>query len=244
METAKVVKKIQALLNLSQPHSNSTEAESTAALSKVYELLEKHHLKIEEIQELPQEEVQENIVELHSSQISSKTHCIVSILNDFFHIQCIYHTRYEDHVTKTVRRKSVRLIGRETDVEVALYVFHFLSREFESLWKSYRQQTQAPQREKKGFLYGIYLGLKEKLDTQKNRYQQDRSSSHEMIPIDRGVQEYIEKEYPHLRRKTWNSQCDTSSLAEGKHAGKSIKINPGIHQAQQNQRLEQGLLLE
>lgn len=73
--------------------------------------------------------------------------------------------------------KFVEFHGRKSDVAIAIYVYNFLYHEYMRLWDEHVIASGVGNKmllwsERNGFFYGIYLGLRSKLDVEKG--EQDR----------------------------------------------------------------------
>src|SRR5690606_25619435 len=86
---------------------------------------------------------------------------IIWILQKYFAVNIVEVTENEEYTDKGIRkfgkRKSLSFIGRQTNVQIAIYVYGYLHREFMQLWHEHRKQTDAPMSSRNSFFYGLYV---------------------------------------------------------------------------------------
>jgi dimeric dUTPase (all-alpha-NTP-PPase superfamily) len=70
--------------------------------------------------------------------------------------------------------KSIHIIGKTSDVEFAKYLNDYLQETFMRIWHSERKIKNYAVRERESFLYGLYLGLNQKLDENKKEVEEQK----------------------------------------------------------------------
>jgi len=233
-EQKKIIAKVKSLLALSDKTRNNSDSEADLALGKAHELLAKHQLCVADIHQLDEnnafyEEIIESKIDTKSSRLSTKNQLLMDLLEDHF---CVYQYRDEQYVDGK-SRVFVALIGRESSITVAKYVFHYLSEEFERRWNSHKKRIGVRRSEKRGFFYGIYHGLHQKLmenaramRTKESMF--DNKPTQDLMNIDQAIRDYVRKHHPKMGSYCHGSPFYKNSYEDGIHAGNSINIRSAV----------------
>ncbi|MGK5090765.1 DUF2786 domain-containing protein [Deltaproteobacteria bacterium TL4] len=226
----KIIRQIQQLLKF---EGKSTEAETQAAMAKVEELLVKYQLDMQEIQGLS-ESLEDRFTEGRSSKApvnwTRKFNYILNILQSYFFVKIVKSNEYQEENDEY--RGKIRFFGRKTNTEIAKYVYEFLDREFERLWKQFYQRTGATRRYRNDYLLGLYIGLDAILRESKKKTEE----KYALVVIDESseLNQFVKEQLPNLASRASSRDFYRSEavLGAGIQAGRSIRIHQGLQDAE------------
>jgi len=157
----KLIEKIQKLLALA---TSPNENEAKAASAKAQELMIRYNLEISELEVKPEVEL-DIFYQADNNIISFKDKLIASILNDYFNVYIIINvsSKISFFGNKPMRPKHLKIAGTKENIEIAKYVFDYLSMAFDNCWEQYRKTNGAKISAKKSFFDGLTAGFKETL---------------------------------------------------------------------------------
>jgi len=215
--------KIQMLLALGTS-SNKNEAE--AALSKAQELMLKFKLSQAQVDSFKPAE--DNPMAKVSFVLPRKRRAmqdsyVLWLLNDFYSVHSVYSNGYE----------SIRytFLGRQSDVEVAEYLYHFITRFFDTQWESYCKDNPVVgagrRKDHKSFYYGVYEGIKGVLKEGRQRVVTEMG----LVPVDesKAIEQYVGEQFPRLRSATTTTTIRSTTAREaGQAAGRSFTHTRGV----------------
>ena len=233
-----LISKIKKLLELGTS-SNPHEAE--LALMKARELALRENIDlaaIELFKDTKAEPIDKNEVSSGNRFSVCQKFCNWILVNHFNVRVILTGSRYSG--------RSITLVGKKTDLEIAKYVNGFLNQEFMRLWHKYRAETNVRTQERGSFLYGCYRGLDEKLLETKRAAEQDElgkvaakmdkqieevKSKYALMVISQGdrLKEATNKFFPKLTHsRTTIRVGSSSSLEAGRIVGRNISLNRAI----------------
>ena len=231
-----IIEKISKLLRLAEDNDSAGEREK--ALIHAQRLCAEHELSLAELDaekwnKNVREEIKREDVELGKRQ-SVCQRFVNGILMQHFSVRLINSgSRYSG--------RSLVMIGKESDVEVAKYVQSFLNNEMMRLWQSYKRLNNAKTHERKSFLHGIYLGLGDKLKQAKSQFdtetKQQKSAevvsnlSLMRVSDKERVDSFVSKEFPRLHkasRRYTSSGHSANAQSAGYAYGKQISLHRGL----------------
>lgn len=210
-----IVNKIQKLLALANS-DNKNEAE--LASKKAQELLIKHNISMSEVESANSDYFETS---LDLPERSSERKFIDSLLNNYFFV-FIYSDK---------KLNKIIFIGKKENVEVALYVRSFLENSFKRLYKLENESRQWKGKHRSSFYLGLYKGLKEKLEEQKQTIDTDNK----LIIINKTLTNYVHNKISGIKttqQKTNASNQD--ALQSGFNHGKNLNISKGLGEKNQN----------
>jgi hypothetical protein len=153
--SAAVLERIKKLLRLAaDKRGNAHECERAAALA--FDLAERHHV---DVASLNLDEQCEQLVGEYfkfGSKLDLIRQRAIAIVATFFHVDpCISYPR-------------VLFVGRETDVQIAGYVYEFLCRAARDCLKGWEQREKEERRKvttlkRKNYIAGFYYGISSQL---------------------------------------------------------------------------------
>ncbi|CCK81137.1 DUF2786 domain-containing protein [Desulfobacula toluolica] len=152
-DAQKMLRKVEKLMALGQ---SSKEAEAQAASRKANYLLNKYNLqRINAHDDNP--DIKYLTICHKKKRIESIQRAILSILRDYYYVNCITSDTYNAQ-DDTVYRCIV-LIGKKEALIVAEYVYHFLLDTGRTLWQSFKKKNNAKRGDKVSFDMGFIAGI-------------------------------------------------------------------------------------
>ena len=133
--------------------------------------------------------------------------------------------------------RVIELTGTRENLAVAEYVFEFLEKRLEHLWREFRSWHGLHGREKKSFCLGVLNGFYEKLARQdREAGQKNRAMTSALICAgDPGLIRFCDMRYPRLRRRKHGpSRVYADSYAAGQHQGEQLVIHKGVAESHGN----------
>ncbi len=211
-----VLQKIQKLHALSRSN-HLGEAENASQMRD--RLMEKYNITWNDVETFSTQDNALTEDKFHidgKKNITLKYHLINSILNKHFFVTLLYHN---------TDRLNISIIGKQKDVTVATYVFHFLERTFEKEWKRYRKSY--PGSHRNSFLYGLHDGLDQHLTLQ----QQEDVKEFGLVVIDnpRERRDYMKSLYSRVRTvRSKATMHEEQDYHQGVQTGQQIRIREGV----------------
>ena len=203
-QSLRILEKVQKLFALSNSHHAH---EAQLAMLKARELLLKYHLN-----HVPEDNDEMEIHRLFKQKRSSmKLQAIASILKHFFIYPVFNHGKGCVYL---------EIFGDPINVEIAIYVGHFLEKELEKLWKNSHLKGL---RAKNSFFRGIANGYDEKM-------KPSASQEQAVISLENQLVKAASKAYPHLSMTFSRSYVDVKATQLGKDRGKKLMIRPGLRE--------------
>lgn len=223
-----ITEKIKKLLRLGQS-SNQHEAE--LALQRAYELANRHHINVSEL-DLEQDgnkQLTHHSI-LSAASLSYAKRCAISyVILPYFHVHVIHE------------KQKLTFVGREEDILVAEHVYAFLVAQCQRALKHWSQEHELkPVGDyKKSFIKGFFAGLRAKL-SQANRSASAESANALIVAEWNARTAYLRQQYGKLRSKatTHPKRESHSALADGYSEGSAVTINQTLN----NSRKATGLL--
>ena len=221
------IEKIQMLLALGQsdnPH------ESEVALAKAQQMMLAHKISANEVeahkaqQENPMHKI---IFRSPRKRRTMQDTYVIWLLNDFFGIKSVY-CNYPSAIQYT-------FMGRKSDVEMAEYLYHFITRYFQVSWEAFcvanPKQGAGRRKDNKSFFLGCYRGIKSILSESKKKiYQDTQEKGLIIVDDDRALSAYMHECFPRLRSISEgpinNYSMDASSA--GYEAGRKFSVTQGV----------------
>ena len=216
---SKLLDRIKKLLSLA---TSDNEHEAKLAAEKANELLVRHNLSRQHIDEIKDESFEKEVL-TEGTRLKVEEKFIRMLLAKYFFVKIIRSRNY----TKT----TMYILGEATNVQIATYTRSFLVRKFRDLWEVYKKQTQAPTTAKQSYYYGLYQGLAKQLESQKTKIisEDTTANNNALVVVNEALRTYVNKEYPRLSYSTTRIGVrDSNAAAAGEVDGEKIRINRGI----------------
>lgn len=218
-----VIEKIKKLLRMK---NGGTAAEIATALRLAQELAQKHNIDMGSIDpdqyddgKIAHEEI------ILGSRVQWECKYAALICVNFFHVNCLFH-----HL---MLKNCIAFIGTRKDIEISRYIYVFVVRSMRLLWKNKRSRS----RNRRAFLYGIFLGICSNLREQKTEHENKEG----LIVINRGLRQRNDYMAKHFGATTDHDlRPDTRahhSIENGWRAGKDIAIRYGLNSPAKNKQI-------
>lgn len=218
-ELMKRIKKLLALASSPNKH----EAESAAL--KAQELMLKHNLNMQSIKA----DCEYINIEGgdHEARISTEASAVSNILIKHFFVRCYFDKQFQGYTNSGKRRyvTQLRIVGTESNIEVAKYVHDYLMHTFKALWNDYKKLNKADIKLRKGFIWGLFHGLNEKLSEQKKKVENEMGL---VVVPDHGLTRFMNStlNLKSGRRDTFSNNM--GAFNAGKERGRNINIARGL----------------
>lgn len=258
-----VVDKIKKLLSVDET-KGSSQHEHEQALMAAQRLALRHGINLDEIDTSESVGASEPVVGEDftpdrtgggkcSSRLPTSHKYIAWILEKFFRVELIYISKFADYEDKGVKKfgrvRTLQVFGKKTNVQIALYVYGFLHREFSMLWHEHKRKTNAPMASRNSFFYGLYVGLHGKLletmgeiEKEADKQLAERGAetveregpppSMALILVDekQKIADEIKAAHPRLKyiRQDEGTIDDFSAVREGRAKGEKIEIKTSL----------------
>jgi predicted SprT family Zn-dependent metalloprotease len=150
-----------------------------------------------------------------------------NILSEHFFVEIIWVPAYRQHEQKS--GSVMEAIGSSENLELAAYVYDFLRRSGEELWRAHKQaEGIRHERDRMTYLAGVMSGFAQKLHSQAQAHKADGLV---WLPEAR-LREYTRKRHPYLRTVAHAGHRRSGAFEQGQAAGRSVLLHRGITQSQ------------
>ncbi len=222
-----ILDKITKLLALAE---SAEVHEAEAAMAAARRLMLKHN--IESVTETT------NYVFRHVGQPTGRTpehvRVLAMILDQHFFVEAVFVPVWRPLEGK--RGSVLEVCGALENVELAEYVYAFLCRTGERLWKSYRVENNVrSNRERRTFLAGVMFGFMSKLDRETKR----QASKGLVWAGDPKLRDFWRGRHPHVRTMRTTGNRRTAARDHGRAAGEQIVLHRGISRGSSGGRPKQ-----
>lgn len=224
-----VLEKIKKLLALATRNTNQAEMES--AMAKAIELATQHDIDLATVelagQKVRREYIKENIP--MGARLPVCGLYIRWILQKHFNVKVLVSGN-------RAYGRSMVLVGTDTDIDTAKFVYDFLSERFMSLWQGHHKRTGCAVQSRDSYFLGMHAGLDDKLERQRKTTEEtiapEVAQSYGLMVVSKTEEltNAVSKFFPELRtapKKRFNN-CDSGAYYAGQAAGASLNIARGI----------------
>lgn len=231
-----ILKKIQKLLALA---TSDNENESSVAAQKAQELIVKYNIDMQQVHNAQFEYRWHEIATEPYLRMHQKF--ILPILKDFFFVKALLCPQFAGTYTITGARQFktvVKILGTQTNVIIANYIFDYLSETYQRLWLDYKRENNLSEKARQAYYNGLTKGLREKLTAVRETSQ--NSKAEEMVRNTNLSLEdataltiikndlALEDEFKKIKSKTHQSagfSKDGEAEAAGMEHGKKISLS-------------------
>ncbi len=223
-----LVSRMKKLLALSE---SSNENEAFVAMKKVNEMILKYNLE----PSLSEDHLSYEYRQLGEKKLrrSLQETIICNLLKDFFLVDYLIIPSYLAKSGKPITQ--IEILGLPENLDMAEYVFYYLLKQTELLWKKHQQKSNKKGKsEKKSYQTGLLEGFRSTLeDTCPSLHQ------HALIQLqEKELQEYFHSRHPRVRRtRKAGGSFHESTYHQGKNDGQFIKISKPIQSNSSGSRL-------
>lgn len=228
-EEERIHKKVEKLLALS---NSSNEHEAILAMKMVKDLLKKHNFNI--AKKVSNDDYVRLLITHNKKRTDPCIWAIVNILKSHYFVRSIQVNIYNP--TKLESYKAIELAGTKNNVLMAEYVYWFLYRKINELWKEFAKLNKKKGTiAKNNYLRGLLMGFSEKLKlSDQNKSSDENKAENELMVIaNHSLDMYYQKKYPRMvtigKSKRY---VDSESLQAGISHGKNISIAQPISKSQ------------
>ena len=245
--TNHIVEKVRHLLTLAS-NAGATEAEAKAAAEAAHNLMLKHNIELQE----KNEELGYTVRYLGgvTGRIQAYMSELSNILSKFYFVEIIWMTSYDPRSKK--KGHELEISGTEENVEVAEYVYDFISRSVVDSWEKKMKDPafklalhqeyaktfgsgMAPQSiqgytisARSNFMLGFVQGFKEQLKQAEAKEQ----AAGLVLRKDPGLEAFYHTRHPHIRNiKGGGSLYNKNMRGQGFAEGQALKIPPAAKAA-------------
>lgn len=222
-EAQKPLRRVARLLALAQSQ-NLNEAES--AMREAQRLMLKHNLEEHSaragVRAAGQRYSYRQLGPVRR-RVDESERLLAMLISEHFFVESIWIPSYD--VEHGIRGSALEVCGTPENLEMAAYVYDFLSRTADNLWQEHKRQAGLTgDRERRTFLSGVMIGFAERLAAEAKLQAQ-----HGLIWLgDADLGRYLKKRHPHIRRVAQRGQPRTATRNEGKRAGRQIILHRPI----------------
>ncbi|OGR05031.1 MAG: hypothetical protein A2511_09450 [Deltaproteobacteria bacterium RIFOXYD12_FULL_50_9] len=230
-EADRPMEKVRKLLALAQ---SSNEHEAGLAMRKANQLIMKYNL--ERIEQRRESSYSYRIINAKKKKLQLTRKRICSILSEFFFVEVILSCQYDAVSNET--HKTIELLGTVENVEIAEYVYYFLLRQLENLWRRHQQETGCPGSRKRSYQLGVLKGFSEKLASQVinagttagvGQGSGCKATCLMVLQKDTKLHDFVSERYPRLsRRKSRAASVDLAGYDAGRQDGRKLTLHRGV----------------
>jgi hypothetical protein len=213
-----VLDRVGKLLALAES-SNVHEAQS--AMSAAQRLMLKYNLKTShDVESRP---YTHRVLGKATGRVEENQRILAMILAEYFFVETIWVPVWRP---LEGRRGSVlEVSGTQENLELAEYVFDFLNRAAERLWREHkRAEGIAGNMHRRAYIAGVMSGFEEKL-------KKERTRNHQRGLVwvgDAGLDAYWRKRHPRVRWSRYGARSRPEEYGHGKRAGQRLVLSRGM----------------
>lgn len=228
-EDERLLARAEKLLALAQ---SGNEHEALLAMQRVRELYTKHDL--ERLRASKRGTMDSLIICRKRLRMEPHEAMIYTILNEHFFVRVVHTSLF--HAVDLKKYKAAELLGTRENLLMAEYVFYFLLKQCELLWKEHQKSTGTSARLKRSYQLGVLHGFSEKLSHQgvQAKVSQDLgmtlAESKALIAQAKvEIQDYVGHRFPRIATRSQRSpRVDGATFSRGQSAGRSINLHRGV----------------
>jgi len=230
-ERRKIIERVRKLLSRT-PGAGATEAEAETAVAMARKLMDQYGLDLESINETTGEAewVTDSAFEADGIRVPPEATLIGSLLTEFFHVQTF----------RSIDRKgdgyvvSIQIFGQPHHVEIARWVYVYLSGVFHDLWIAHRVKTKAAKRQQGAYYFGLGFAIATRLRREKAAEQPraTQGDGRDLVRVDNRLKEAFENVYPGMGSVKKPSYRDTTAILAGQKDGEGINISRPLAEKQ------------
>lgn len=230
MNIDKIIEKVQKLLALATS-ANPNEAETAAKMAQ--SLLDRFNLDMMSVKR--DKSFSEHRVRETTGRLKFEDSMALILLNEFFHIKSFIRTQYQGRNpqtwTKMFNREMI-MVGEKHNVQIAEYVFNFLSKQFAAQWKVYKKENGLKEKAKRSYMLGLKNGLRKKLLDQRTGVLEEKGLV--AMPTDHDLEKFMNDQY-RLKPANLVNLINSEQYRKGLEDGKNIHIAMGVSGSEKTQ---------
>lgn len=217
-ESQRLLERVHKLLALAES-DNRNEAEAAAAAAQ--RLMLRHNLDARA--HAPEANYGYRHLGRITGRVSEWERRLGNILSEHFFVEVIWVPAYR---RAEQRRGSVlEAIGSTENLEIAAYVYDFLLRSAEQLWRAHKlERGLREERERMSYYAGVMSGFAQKLKAQARVHKADGL----VWQPEAELNVYTRKRHPYLRTVSHAGARRGEAFAHGEQAGRNVLLRRGI----------------
>jgi hypothetical protein len=218
--TAKrVLERVHKLLALAES-DNRHEAEAAAAAAQ--KLMLRHNLELPASDESDADYSFRHLGRI-TGRVTEWERRLGNILRDHFFVDVIWVPAYRIDAQK--RGHVMEAIGTRENLDLAAYVYDFLSRTAERLWDAHKvARAIRGNGDRRTYYAGVMSGFAQKLATQQRSHEQQGLV---WVPH-AALQRYARKRHPYLRTISHRGHGRRDAFQHGQQAGRELVLHRGF----------------
>ncbi len=215
---SRTLERIAKLLALAE---SPNEHEAQAAMSAARRLMLKYNL--EEIAAPKRSSQGFRHLGSPTGRVSESERILAVILSDYFFVETIWVPVWRPLEGK--RGSVLEAIGSRANLEMAHYVYDFLTHTSEQLWKQHkRAEGIRGNRDRRAFVAGVMNGFREKLEAERKQTQ-----AQGLVWVgDPELSKYFKRRHPRVRWTRHSGSSHNPAHRAGKEQGQRIVLHRGI----------------
>jgi hypothetical protein len=213
-----VLERVSRLLALAK---SSNQNEAQAAMTAAQRLMLKYNLA--DIESRARSQYGFRHLGEPTGRVNESQRVLALIIAEHFFVDVIWVPVWR--VLEGKRGSILEVCGTSANLEMAEYVYCFLTQTADRLWREHKQHHQLKSaRDRLAYLAGVMTGFYDKLNGQKNR------QGHEgLVWIgDPELKRYLKRRHPYTRCSYHTSSRANPAHTDGRIAGEHIVLNRGI----------------
>lgn len=222
-----ILDRIRKLLRLADPSRGATEHEARAAMAKAQELMTRHSIDSALLQRergARADSVLKDTVDLPKS-LNPADMLILGLLQRHFRVRVI--------MSRSGSGTPTDIIGTASDVEFAVFAFHFLRGTFFGCWNRFKRTI--PSADRASYYRGLRDGLDAELRSASENAQRSCSDAERSVWAvavagkTEAIDAYVAVNYGRLGSRTTRARrVDSQSYRAGEAQGRTIRISRPI----------------
>lgn len=215
----KILDRVRELLALAR---SPNEHEAASAMRMANKYLLEYNLDLE--REPP---IDRRYVIRYIGRCSARTqeyeYTLSNILRDHFFVSVIWSHSYD--ALRDRRGKVLQVTGTAENVDMAEYVWHYVTNLAEPLWLAHRESAGAESGTKLQYLAGLLRGFDEKLSRQRSELATERG----LVWLgDEALDRFYRHLNPRIRSITGNGVERGSGFHAGMRDGRNLNLHRGV----------------
>ncbi len=242
------LKKIRKLLALSD---SANEHEALLAMQKARQLLDRYNLNGQLNRDKNGAAHANLLINLRRKRVECYHRAICSLLIEYFHAEIVITPLYDAHDLTTY--KCIDIMGRDGNVKIAGYVYHFLMDRLPALWRRHQAANPRPAKGRNSYWLGVLNGFREGLANDRRAEEEAQepapagktdlkpTATASLLPAathDPALAVFVASRYPKLqnsRKRT--TRIDLRHFEAGRQDGLLLKFRKGLNGDGDEQRL-------
>ena len=221
-EDDRILRLLQKVLSLA---NSPNENEAQAAMQKAHQLLMKYNIDLVALDKKRRFEMR-TLGEVKGRHTSAEL-WLGSLLGRFFFVEVLWLQSYDAH--RDQFGSVMQVYGTPENLDMAAYVYAYLNRVLDELWKSYRQLNAVQNnRERQRYFAGVLAGFYKKLAAQADSLEQTEAL---IWKGDTQLQAFFRYNNPHVQTRQSGGVRATEAYRAGLQDGQNVVIHKPVAQS-------------